>query len=181
MHDISANTMKLQEFTERILSVQPKLYRFALRLTGQAAEAEDVVQEVMLKIWKKRNERSRLDNVEAFCMQMTRNLALDKLKSKHKGHLSLENIHGRASTQQSPQQVTEVRDTMNQVETLMEKLPLKQKIVLQLRDIEGLSYKEISKTLKIPLSQVKVYIFRARQFLKTELIAIQQYGLPKHQ
>jgi RNA polymerase sigma factor (sigma-70 family) len=173
--------MKLQEFTERILAVQPKLYRFALSLTGQTAEAEDVVQEVMLKIWNKREQRERFENLEAFCMQMTRNLALDKIKSKHKGHLTIEQLYGKASLEQSPQKLVETRDSLSQIEQLMEQLPLKQKMVLQLRDVEGLSYKEIAKILKIPLSQVKVYIFRARQFLKTELIAMHQYGLSKHQ
>ena len=59
----------------------------------------------------------------------------------------------------------------------MNTLPTKQREVMQMRDIEGLSYKEIEEQLKIPMNQVKVYLFRARKFIKSQLINSDSYGL----
>ena len=69
--------MSLQTFNETILPIRDKLYRFALRILGNTQEAEDVVQEVFIKVWKKRNEWHTWSNMEAMCMTMTRNLSID--------------------------------------------------------------------------------------------------------
>ena len=63
--------MNLQDFKIQILPTKNRLYRVALRITGNPAEAEDVVQEVFIKIWNKRAEISNIQNVQAFCMRMT--------------------------------------------------------------------------------------------------------------
>ena len=74
--------MSNQDFNSRVLSTQQKLYRFALRMLGSVQEAEDVVQEVLLIMWKKRTDLSKIVNMEAWCMRITKNLCrLDKLKS----------------------------------------------------------------------------------------------------
>lgn len=59
----------------------------------------------------------------------------------------------------------------------MQGLPEKHRLVMQLRDIEGLSYEEISEALDMPMSQVKINLFRARQQLKEYLIKTESYGL----
>ena len=76
--------MKLEEFTSMILPIKDKLYRFSLNIVGNVAEAEDVVQEVFIKLWKKSSEMSVINNKEAWCMTLTKNLSLDKLRSKHR-------------------------------------------------------------------------------------------------
>ena len=70
------------EFTQRIAPMQNKLFRFALRFVADAAEAEDIVQEALIKVWNRRNELDQYRNLEAWCMTVTKNLALDKLKIK---------------------------------------------------------------------------------------------------
>ena len=66
---------------------------------------------------------------------------------------------------------------MRQIHQFIGALPNKQKLVIQLRDIEGLSYKEISDALEIDLNQVKVNLFRARKAVRENLININAYGL----
>jgi len=168
--------MKLKEFTQRIVAIKDKLYRFALHITGQTVEAEDVVQEVMLRIWNKREERDRLLNLEGFCMRMARNISLDKLKSKHKGHLELEQTT-KISQGLNPQQILEGQDTFVAIERIVQQLPKKQQLILKLREVEELSYQEIAIQLQLSLSQVKVNLFRARNYIREQLIEIEKYGL----
>lgn len=71
----------------------------------------------------------------------------------------------------------EQRDRVALVKRLMEQLPMKQRMCMQLRDIEGKSYKEIADILEINEQQVKVNIFRARQTIKQKFNENEQYGL----
>ena len=168
--------MHLENFKKLILPLKQKLFRFSLRIVGNGEEAEDVVQEVFIKMWKKREEWEQYQNIEAWCMQMTKNLSIDKLRSKH-AHTSVISPQMRLVANESrPDQQTETRDLVSQISQLMENLPEKQKMVVRLRDIEELSYQEIADHLDLSLTQVKVYLHRARQSLKSQLININNYG-----
>ena len=169
--------MNLQDFKIQILPTKNRLYRVALRITGNPAEAEDVVQEVFIKIWNKRAEISNIQNVQAFCMRMTRNLAIDKTRSKHRRVEGLGGGLDFKTPVANPHQRAEMTDTVSRIRSLMETLPDKQRLVMQLRDIEGMTYDEISKAVNIPMNQVKVNLFRARKKIREALIDTDQYGL----
>ena len=171
--------MVLEEFKYQVLPVKDKLFRFALRFLRNEAEAQDVVQEVLIKAWHQRDE---LRNAEAWCMQVTRNLSLNKLKSGHRSRTEELAEHDRyESHAASPYAQTETQDAMGHVRTLLQSLPLKQQQVLELRDVEGYSYQEISDVLKIDLNQVKVNLFRARQTLRKQLTHLNAYGIARDQ
>lgn len=169
--------MDVETFTREIIPYKNKLYRIALRIVGNNAEAEDVVQEVFIKLWKKKDELHQLKNKEAWCVTMTKNLSIDKTRSKHHqyGFVALGmDLVDQAVT---PDKITESNDTMSRLRKLMDTLPDKYRRVMEMRDIEGNTYKEISEALNMPLEQVKVNIFRARQKMKNLLINTQSYGL----
>ena len=67
-------------FQTDILPLKNELYRLALRITMNAAEAEDVVQETMLKVWNRREQWNQIESIEAFCLTICRNLSLDKMR-----------------------------------------------------------------------------------------------------
>lgn len=169
--------MSLKDFTHKILPIKDKLFRFSLRIVRNSAIAEDVVQEVFIKLWNKRDQLDQLHNVEAWCMKATRNLSIDKLRSKHSKVGFIPDGYDVSSTAATPDRITESNDTISRVKTMMENLPEKQKLVMQLRDIEEMTYQEISDTLDMPMSQVKVYLFRARQQIRRQLINSESYGL----
>lgn len=169
--------MLLEDFKQMVLPFQNKLYRFALRLLGTNAEAEDVVQEVFIKAWDRREQLPEYTNVEAWCMRVTKNLSLDVLKSKHRKFRLNKTDRDVQNTALTPDRQTEVNDAYARVHEIMETLPEKQKLVLQLRDIEGYSYQEISEMLEINLSQVKVNLFRARDKVRKQMIKAESYGL----
>lgn len=174
--------MPQPNFLQRVMAVKDKLFRFAFRLTGQRVEAEDVVQEVFLRVWNKREQADQIANLEAFCMQIARNLSIDRLRQKDRQHSDLEQLpEARDIDHRTPEQWALQQDLAQKVRQLVEQLPIKQKMVLQLRDIEEMSYQEIAQTLDISMDQVKVNLFRARNFIREQLLAAEQYGLSSNQ
>ncbi len=169
--------MVLEEFKYRVLPVKDKLYRFALRFLRNEEEAQDVVQEVLIKAWHQRDE---LRNAEAWCMHLTRNLSLNLLQSGRRQRTEpLADDDRYASEANSPYMHTETQDALRHVRELLQRLPVKQQQVLELRDVEGYTYQEISKTLAMDLNQVKVNLFRARQTLRNQLTNRNAYGIAK--
>jgi RNA polymerase sigma-70 factor, ECF subfamily len=169
--------MIIEDYKKLVLPIKNKLFRFSLRIVGNVAEAEDVVQEVFIKVWNKRNEIESFNNLEAWCMTLTKNLSIDKLRSKHRRVDALPDSYDMPSQSVSPYQATVTNDTISRIEKMMTALPEKQRMVMQLRDIEGMSYKEIAEILKITLDQVKINLFRARKDIRSQLLNSESYGL----
>ncbi|MEG1686174.1 MAG: RNA polymerase sigma factor, partial [Bacteroides sp.] len=76
-------------FRNDILPLKDKLYRLALRITLNNAEAEDVVQDTMIRVWNKREEWIQFDSIEAYCLTVTRNLAIDRSQQKEAQNVEL--------------------------------------------------------------------------------------------
>ena len=169
--------MFLEVFKTRFLPAKNKLYRFAYFFLKNQEEASDVVQEVLMKAWDRRESWHQVNNVEAWCMTLTRNMALDRLRAAGRNHQQIETAMWLATSHESPLQAAERTDAFKHIGMLLEKLPEKQQEVLRLRDIEGFSYEEISEIMEIDLNQVKVNLHRARKFLKEGLLKINDYGL----
>ncbi|MFT4762899.1 MAG: RNA polymerase sigma-70 factor (family 1) [Paraglaciecola sp.] len=163
--------MNSKEFQNTILPIKNTLFRLAKRVVGEASEAEDVVQEVFVKIWNQRSQLTEITNIEAWCMRLTKNLSIDKLRSKHRRTEAFQPEFDQVDDQQTPYQFVETNDTMQQIENMMNALPEKQKMVMHLRDIEGLAYQEIADALEIPINQVKVYLFRARKQMRERILS----------
>lgn len=161
--------MQAKELSKMVIPFQDKLYRFALSIVGNTFEAEDVVQEVLIKVWKKKDEFIKLENKEAWCMTVTRNLAIDKTRSRKYKTEDISGHYSISDTSSNPAQITEFNDTMRIIKGYIEKLPDSQKEVLHLRDIEGFTYNEISEITGIPLERVKVNLHRARKTLRAQI------------
>ena len=157
-------------FEKLAYSVKDKLYRFALRITGDSVEAQDVVQEVFIKVWNRRDEMAEVQNQEAYCMTLTRNLSLDKIKSKHRKTAEIGDALQISDLNSTPYEVTEKNDALNRIRKWMNELPEKQRLTMYLRDIEGMPYDEIADSLEITLAQVKVNLHRARQFIREKML-----------
>ena len=108
---------------------------------------------------------------------MARNLSIDKTRLKHYKTGDLSVAYKLENKNPTPDRIAETEDTMRLVRKWIEDLPESQKTVLELRDFEGLTYQEISDTLEMPLNQVKVYLFRARQYLRFNLAKLKEHGL----
>ena len=168
--------MKTISFQSDILPLKNELFRMALRITQNREEAEDVVQETMIKVWNRREQWAQLESIEAFCLTICRNLALDKLRRMDNQVQSLgDDIdptdHSHAS---NPEQVTIQNERTQMIRQLISKLPERLRTCMQLRDIEGKSYRDIATILDITEQQVKVNIFRARQAVREQYLKIEK-------
>lgn len=170
--------MNAEAFENRVLPVKNKLFRFALKFLGSEDEAKDVVQEVFIRIWNNREKMVEIQNIEAWCMRITRNLSLDRLRSNNRRETKpieeTYNIHHEALT---PHESTEADENMERINQFISELPDKQREIIHLRDVEGYSYAEICEILELEMSQVKVYLFRARNAVREKLMKINAYGL----
>ena len=155
-------------FHTDILPLKNELYRLALRITMNAADAEDVVQETMMKVWNRRDQWNQIESIEAFCLTICRNLSLDKVRRMDNQAQTLDAAYdpkdqGVAS---NPEEQAIQSDRVRLVRQMISQLPEKQRSCMQLRDMEGKSYKDIATVLDITEEQVKVNIFRARQTIR---------------
>ena len=164
-------------FRNDILPLKDKLFRLALRITLDRAEAEDVVQDTMIRVWNKRDEWSQFESVEAYCLTVAKNLAIDRSEKKDAQTVELTPEMEEASDASSPYEKLVNKERMTLIHRLMNELPEKQRLIMELRDIEGKSYKEIAAALNLTEEQVKVNLFRARQKVKQKFIDIEGYGL----
>ena len=173
--------MRIITFQADVLPLKNILFRLALRITQNRADAEDVVQETMMKVWNRRGEWQQIENMEAFCLTICRNVSLDKLRRMDRQVLSLEDTPPEAdgydpidhSHSANPEQQAVQRDRLQQVRRIISQLPEKQRSCMQLRDIEGKSYRDIATILGITEQQVKVNIFRARQTVKEKMMSVE--------
>ena len=153
-------------FRNTVLPLSDRLFRLALRITMNRAEAEDVVQDTLLKVWEQRKEWEQINNLEAFAIATCRNRALDILKRAGRNTIPLEVVDKRQQTADSGLQALEAREQLSLVRQIMDELPEVQRTIMQLRDIEGRTYQEIADAMDISETQVKVYLHRARTKVK---------------
>ena len=162
-------------FRDDILPLKDKLFRVALRITFDRAEAEDIVQETLIKVWNKREEWNSLDSVEAYCLTLTKNLAIDMREKMDARTEELTDEYDQAHDDANPYEKLEQKERLMWVHKLMEELPDKQRKIMQMRDIEEKSYKEIAQALDITEEQVKINLFRARQKVKQGFLRLDAY------
>lgn len=168
--------MKQSEFLNVVMPFKDKLYRLAKRLLVSNEEAEDATQEVLLKLWSKKNKIEGYKSVEAFAMTMIKNFCLDRLKSKQAGNLKL--VHSNyADNGSSLQHQVEAKDSIAWVQRIMEELPEQQKLVLQLRDVEQYEFEEIEALLDMKPTAIRVALSRARKTVREKLIEKHSYGI----
>src|ERR1041384_4247798 len=170
--------MNFEMFESRVLPVKNKLFRFAVRLLGSSEEAKELVQGVFIKVWNGRDQMASIDNMEAWCMRITRNLSLDKIRARQrKATDPIEENFDIQNDSRTPYEATENNENMQRINQLIASLPEKQRQVMHLRDIEGYSYNEICEIMELDMNQVKVNLFRARNAVREKFVKINAYGL----
>ena len=177
MNRHSLRKMQKIDFRKDILPLKDKLFRLALRITFDRAEAEDVVQDTLIRVWTKRDEWESLGSIEAYCLTVAKNLAIDRSERKETQTVELTSEAEQTPDDTSPYDRLVNEERLKLVHRLINGLPEKQRLIMQLRDVEGKSYKEIAEVLCLTEEQVKVNLFRARQKIKQKFINIDGYGL----
>ena len=169
--------MHLKYFKNEILPLKDKLLRYAFSYIKDKEEAEDIVQEVFIRLWQKRKSLDKIKNIEAWSMTITRNLTIDKLKANRLEFKDLHNVEDRAQEKSNPEELVEQSESLAGIRNIIDSLSEKQKQVILLRDIEGHTYQEIGDIIGIDQNLVKVTLFRARENVRKKILKTDQYGL----
>jgi RNA polymerase sigma-70 factor (ECF subfamily) len=170
--------MTLEEFKIEVLPLKNKLYRFALRMLENSVEAEDIIQETLVRLWSRRSRLHSYRSIEAFAMTITRNLCLDLLRTRKReisdvnNELVIDNV--------TPYRITEVADIMKQVNQIIDGLPEQQKMIIHLRDIEGYDFDEIAEIMDLNLNVIRVNLSRARKKIREAIVNSNKYELLKN-
>ncbi len=169
--------MDAARFNNLVLPMSKKLLHFAFQMLHDKGEAEDAVQEVILKLWKIRDTLENYDSLEAFSMKVTRNWCLDRLKAKKPLYIEgYQKGYDRLAAEENPHRQMEKTERLNLLAAVMDKMPEPQRLVIRLRDIEGLEFEQIAEIMDSNVNALRVSLSRARSKLKEELTKYNEYG-----
>ena len=139
----------------------------AFRLMGNREEAEDIVQEVYLKLWGMRAELGNYRSIEALCIRITRNLGLDMLRRRKVNQEAMKTERSRAGGYMDlPSDNLEKEEEARIVHTLIAALPEPQRSLVHLRHLEGKEYEEIAEMVNMNVNAIRVSISRARKQMR---------------
>ncbi len=167
-HPYRTDGMNQSNFIATFSLVQKKMYKVSRRLLTSHEEAADAVQETLLKLWGKREQLEQVRNKEAYAMQMVKNYALDRLKSKQASHLKI--VHSNyESDEPNAQQELERQSQVSLVQQMIAQLPDTYRMILHLRDIEYYDFEAIEQSMDMKSTAVRVTLSRARKALKKKI------------
>ncbi len=168
--------MNQNDFVQLVNPFKDKVFRLAKRLLISREEAEDATQEVLVKLWNRNGSLSEFSSVEAFAMTMTKNYCLDQLKAKRTGNLKI--VHTNYVDREAGlDKKVEDLDSLNWVEKIMDQLPVQQRLIIQMRDIEQYEFEEIAKILEMNESAIRVALSRARKTIRDYMTKTHNYGI----
>jgi RNA polymerase sigma factor (sigma-70 family) len=162
------------DFRALVAEHKNKLFRMACWMLHDRSEAEDAVQEVFLKVWEKQIDHNNYGNLEAYLIEMTKNKCLNRIKSRKK-LVNEDQLRYMKSPQTSADYDFETNDELKRIKDVIARLPENQRVVLQLKGVEGLEIREISKLLNETDNNVRVILSRARQTVRETYLKIYGY------
>lgn len=168
--------MTEKEFNHTILPLATPVFSYAVHLLGNADEAADLTQEVMIKLWDDRRSLKQIDSPKAWALKVTRNLCLDWLKKMRPVYDNEQVIRYGGYDTDLLEQI-ERQDTAKAVRQIIDTLPDNQREVLILREIEELEFREIAQITGLGLNNIRVLLSRGRS--KVKEILVKKYRISK--
>lgn len=169
--------MQARDFKTDVLPISNKLLRFAVQILQDEEEAKDVLQDTFLKLWQKRDELEKVENIEAFAMRMVRNRCFDLLRGRRTVSMEVVKKVERSEEESSETDHLEYADSAILVKRIIAGLPDLQRTIIHLRDIEQLEYEEIAEATQLNVNAIRVNLSRARKKVRDEILKIQNYGI----
>ena len=154
--------MELKQFKISVLPLRNKLLNYARKLTESPDDAEDAVQEVLLKLWNKRLELEQYRSIEAFAMTLTHNICIDMWRCKRNDTLSLDIVQA-ASPTGTPERLLEIKDEIRLMHEIIDSLPNLQRTIMRMKDIEGYETDEIAEITGCGPEAIRSNLSRARK------------------
>lgn len=157
--------MSEKEFHNQYLPLAGMLYRIAFYILEDKSAAEDAVQEAFLRLWDSRDSLDEVLSPRAYCATMVKNICMDRIRRAQR----LEFPEQLPEVLQHPQDDIDNKERLAKALDAIKSLPDRQREVLLLRTVEGLSYEEISARTGIGTMSLRVILSRARTTLKSKV------------
>jgi len=175
-----------QAFELLVRKYKTTVFNTIYSIMGNAQEADDIAQEVFLKVYTKADSFKGKSSFATWLYRITVNRCVDELRRRKNKIISYETEFNQeeklklkdvlASRGNDITEKLRQKELQDIIQKAVNSLPEKYRIILTLKEIEGLSYKEISQIMKISLAKVKIWLFRARQKLKGKLAFLYSQG-----
>lgn len=157
-------------FKDTVFCLKDEMYRFAKRFVMSSDEAEDVVQDLMMKFWQKKEEIAAFGNIRSYAMRSVKNECLNRLK-----HHDVKMGFADFQLHRSELYQIETNNLKDQILGFIRQLPEKQKTVIHLKDVEEYDIQEIAEMLEMEENAVRVNLMRARQKIKEQITQLMNY------
>ena len=161
--------MNQETFKNTVFVLKDEMYRFAKRFLVSSDEAQDLVQDLMMKFWQKKDELAGL-NIKSYALKCVKNECLNKLK-----HEIVKQNFADFQLHRSELYKMEVNNLKEKIINFINELPEKQKMVIHLKDVEEYEVSEISEILEMEENAVRVNLMRARQKVKEQITQLMNY------
>lgn len=167
------NEMELETFQTTVLPLRERLLQISSRLTEDRADAEDIVQEVLLRLWNIRDRLDAYHSVEALAVQVTKNLSLDRLRTRKRpeGEVELLVLDSNAK---NPAEQLEERDSAACIRRLIDRLPPLQQTIIRMKDVEGYEIAEIAGITGTTPEAIRVNLSRGRKKIREQFLQLNQ-------
>ncbi|MBW5448205.1 RNA polymerase sigma factor SigW [Cohnella sp. CFH 77786] len=165
-------------FAEIVSLYKDKLYHLAYRMTGNRQEAEDVVQDTFLRVFKNLERYDENQKFSTWIYRIATNQCIDRLRKRRNvysldaessDHEGLDGYAMMPSDERTPESELIQSETQRLIHQAIETLPVKYKSVMVLRYLQDLSLQEISEVLDMPVTTIKTRVHRGREFLRKKL------------
>lgn len=169
----------IEAFEELVRTYDHKLYRVALRLTGDPDEAKDLAQEALFRAYRAFDRFKMGTSFERWLFRIASNLYIDKLRKR--GKYRFESLDEPIATQdgyvekvppdwtENPERIAQQNELSDKILAALQSLPLNYRMAVVLYDLEGFSYEEISGILQCSIGTVRSRIHRGRRLLRKKL------------
>ena len=162
--------MNQETFKNTVFSHKDEMFRFAKSFLVSSDEAQDLVQDLMLKFWQKKDELASFSNLKSYLLKSVRNECLNRLK-----HETVKMGFADLQMHRSELYTAEHNNLKEEILKLISNLPEKQKAVIHLKDVEEYEMKEIAEMLEMEENAVRVNLMRARQKIKEQITQLMHY------
>ncbi len=171
--------MRRALFDAAVTQHSRRVFTLAVYLLGDRGEAEDVTQDVLIRLWRKEHDVAP-DRIGSWLVKVTRNACFDAIRQRGSGIRGVTELHADAlhdvpSKIPGPESLAKSSQLGGRILAALERLPEPHRSVVILREVQGLSYQEIGEVLEMPMSNVRVTLHRGRRRLREELREVRNH------
>lgn len=157
--------MGTEEFVKLYLPLKDAAYRVAFHLLESQQDAMDMVQDLYIRLWERRDGLETVRNPKAYCITLVRNMCIDRIR--HASHIDPNaDVKECAGISEPPDERLQAREELHRIRERMASLSDRERMVLHMRIFEELDYKDISRRTGISALSLRVMVSNARRKLK---------------